>query len=68
MRVSASIDYITLEGDYTEIGSVSGTCSRCAHTTESYGQHEDSIRRCLLLLRKECPRGEANYYVERGRR
>ena len=65
MRVTASIENITLEGDYAnEIDSVEATCSRCGHTTQSYGQHEDSIRRCLVLLRDECPLGESNYYVE----
>jgi hypothetical protein len=65
MRVPADIDYIELEGDYGEIESVCATCTRCGHTTESYGTSDASIRRCLALLRQECPNDdETNFYVE----
>lgn len=63
MRVSCEVDYVDLDGDYTEIPSVRVTCSRCGHEVESYGQHERSVRRCLVLLRQQCPRGEKNFYV-----
>lgn len=39
-------------------------CTRCNHETESYGIESVSIRRCLVLMREECPRGENNFYVE----
>jgi hypothetical protein len=32
--------------------------------TESYGTSEASVRRCLVMLREECPRGERNFYVD----
>lgn len=38
-------------------------CGRCGHTTESFGTGEKSVKRCLALLREECPEGETNYYV-----
>jgi len=46
-----------------EDNSVRATCSRCGHETESFGQHEGSIRRCLVLMNEECPEDEDNYYV-----
>lgn len=43
--------------------SVKVTCSECGHCTTSFGTGEKSVRRCLVLLKEECPRGETNYYV-----
>ncbi len=65
MKVTAEINEIELDGDYEDgmTPSVEAKCSRCGHCTESYGQHEDSITRCLVLLREECPQGEKNFYV-----
>jgi hypothetical protein len=41
---------------------VVATCSRCDHQEESWGTSESSIRRCLVLLRENCPRDERNFY------
>ena len=35
----------------------------CQHTTESFGTGEKSVKRCLVLMRQECPEGEENFYV-----
>jgi hypothetical protein len=43
------------------------TCSQCGHQTESYGTGDSSIKRCLALMREECPEGEENYYVAEER-
>lgn len=43
---------------------VSATCSRCEHVTQSYGVGEGSRKRCLVLMREECPEGETNFYVD----
>ena len=59
----ASIEPITLEGEYKDVPSVSATCSKCGHTTESYGQKDESILRSLAVLREECPLNETNFYV-----
>jgi hypothetical protein len=64
MRVECEIDETFLDGDYTEVEGVVATCSRCGHETESYGTSEASIKRCLVLLREECPNNEQNFYVE----
>ena len=64
MKVACCIDYIELENDDgREVESVRATCSRCDHETESFGTEAVSVRRCLALMREECPEGEANFYV-----
>lgn len=64
-KVTCSIDAITIENDSgIDVPSVAATCSRCGHTTESFGTSDYSIRRCLVLLNEECPNGENNFYEE----
>lgn len=63
-KVECSIEEVTLEGDHGDVPSVKATCSKCDHETESFGTHEGSIKRCLVLMNEECPRGEDNFYVE----
>jgi len=63
MEIECEVDYIELEGDYGPVDSVCVTCSRCGHSTESFGTGEASVNRCLALLREECPEGENNFYV-----
>ena len=65
MRVRCDIDYVDLENeDGYEVEGVCATCPRCGHTTESFGTSDASVRRCLVLLRDECPNGERNYYLD----
>lgn len=63
MKVECEIAEIELEGDYGDnlIPSVCATCSRCGHQTESFGTGDASIRRCLALMREECPEDELNF-------
>jgi hypothetical protein len=64
MRIPCEISAVTLENDDgIDVDGVSATCSRCDFETESFGTDGPSIRRCLVLLREGCPRGENNYYV-----
>jgi len=42
---------------------ICATCTRCGHQTESYGNSDASVKRCLVLMREECPKGENNFYV-----
>jgi hypothetical protein len=63
MLITATVSEVELDGDYGPIESVAATCSRCGHCTESYGTQERSIKRCLALLREECPRNENDFYV-----
>jgi hypothetical protein len=65
MKIRASVEEITLQNDNgRDVESVTATCSRCSHTTESFGTGENSVLRCLVLLREECPRNERNFYVD----
>lgn len=63
-RVEATVTVEDLEGDNGPVEGVVATCTRCDHTTESFGTSDASIRRCMVLLREECPRGERNFYVD----
>jgi len=63
VKVVCEINYHETEGDRgQDVPSCSATCGRCGHATESYGQHDGSVTRCLVLLREECPEGEFNFY------
>lgn len=64
MKVECDVDYVILENDDgIEIESVCLTCTRCDHETESFGTSDASIRRCLVLMREECPNNEENWYA-----
>jgi len=43
---------------------VRAECVRCNHTVESFGTGDPSKRRCMALLKEECPQNEENFYVE----
>jgi hypothetical protein len=60
VRVPCTVEYTELEGDHGLVDSVVVTCNRCGSQTESFGQTDASIRRCLVLLREGCD--ENNYY------
>ncbi len=62
--VTCSVDYVELDGDYGPVDGVEVTCNRCGHVTQSFGDGPDSIRRCLALMKEECPRGGSNWYIE----
>jgi hypothetical protein len=63
MRVQCSIDETELDGDYGRVPGIVVTCSRCGYETESFGTSEVSVRRCLALMREQCPNKEENLYV-----
>jgi hypothetical protein len=64
MKVACSIDLVELENDDgREVEGVQATCSRCGNETQSFGTEPVSVRRCLVLMREECPEGELNFYV-----
>ena len=63
-KVECEVEYISLKSESGRmIDGVEVTCSRCGHTTQSYGTSESSIKRALACLREECPEGETNFYV-----
>ena len=64
MRVECEVEYTELENTSgREIQGVIVHCQRCSHSEQSFGQGDASVRRCLALLRENCPNGEENYYV-----
>ena len=64
MRVTCDIEETTLTNDEGyDVDSIEATCGQCGHVTESFSVDEPSIRRCLALMREECPRGQWNFYV-----
>ncbi len=46
--------------------AVRAECTYCEHVTESMGTGEASRKRCLALMREECPEDEENFYVDDG--
>jgi hypothetical protein len=65
-RVEASIEEVDIENEGGRMqDGVRATCSRCDHETEAFGTGPKSRRRCLVLLRDECPMHEENFYVDK---
>lgn len=54
MRVECDVWEDTQDGRPCTVAE----CGRCGHTTTSLGTTERSARRCLVLLREECPKGK----------
>jgi hypothetical protein len=66
-KVECEIEYIELESSNgNPVDSVRATCVECGHQTESFGDSDSSIKRCLALMNEECPEGQNNFYVEEG--
>lgn len=63
LRVQCVVSDVSMENDRgREVEGIVAVCTRCDHRTESYGSGPASVRRCLALMRVECPRGEINFY------
>lgn len=62
--ICCDVQETTLDGDYCDdcVPAVVVTCGQCGHETESYGTSERSVRRCLALMREQCPQGKRGYY------
>jgi hypothetical protein len=64
MRIKVEIETVHIENDNgREIEGIRATCTRCEHSTESFGTGPGSVRRCLALMREECPNAERNFYA-----
>lgn len=66
MRVYCHIEEDEVESDsgYMLEGIVA-ICSKCGHRTEACGIEENSILRCLALMRENCPTQEGNFYARK---
>lgn len=62
MKVEATANETELDGDYGTVEGLTVTCARCGHEVEVFGTQDASRARATIMLRKECPRGEANFY------
>jgi hypothetical protein len=64
MKIRCEIRETTLENEEGfDVQSVCATCPRCGHETESFGTSERSVKRCLVLMREECPKRSHAFYV-----
>jgi hypothetical protein len=59
-RIPCEVRSTDVEG----VPGVEVTCTDCGNVTTSKGETDRSVRRCLALMREECPEGEDNYYVD----
>ena len=61
--VMAEVKFKPLMNDNSRAqAGVEVTCTRCGHMERSFGEGAKSIKRCLALLRENCPEDETNYY------
>lgn len=63
-EVNCTVEEAFVQDNYgNEVPGVIATCGDCQHQTESFGTGEGSVRRCLALMREECPQDKRNFYV-----
>lgn len=62
-RVECEVNYETIEENGRKGDGVIVTCGDCGICTQSFGTSERSVKRCLVLLKDQCPTGDSNYYV-----
>jgi hypothetical protein len=63
-KVEVVFEEIELELEHRTVDGTLATYSRGDHTAESVGTGGGSYRRCLALMREECPRGEEYDHVD----
>lgn len=63
MRAVCGVTQTLLPGDYCDVDGIEVECRRCGHVEDVYGTSEPSIKRGLVMLRENCPRGENNFYI-----
>jgi len=63
-QVECEVDFDDIENEQGRmVPGCTVTCGQCGETEESFGQGGGSVRRCLVLLRENCPTQENNFYV-----
>jgi hypothetical protein len=63
MRVECDVEETEIDGDRGPVDGVCVTCSRCDHEVTAFGTTAKSVRRCMVMLREECPNNEENFYT-----
>lgn len=62
-KVECEVEEIEIENDKGRMQEgVQVTCGNCGYVVQSFGTSGRSVRRCLVLLKEECPEGEKNFY------
>jgi len=63
--IECDFEEVELENDSgRKVDGVKATCGECGHTTESFGTGENSKKRCLVMMREECPNGMKNNFYK----
>lgn len=62
-RVECEVNYEEIEEGGRTGDGVVVTCGECGKSQQSFGTSERSVKRCLVLLKENCPLDESNYYV-----
>jgi len=63
MKIYCEINFDSIAGAFSIGEGVRAVCARCGHETESYGVEEGSVKRCMAVMREECPKKESNFYT-----
>jgi len=64
-KIEVEIEEDVAENDNGhEVPCVRARCTKCDHEVMSYGTSDASRRRCLAVMREECPLCENNFYVD----
>ena len=62
-KVDCEVRGVEVEFNGRPIDGVEATCTQCGHTEESGGTSNKSVKRCLVMMRRNCPQNEENFYV-----
>lgn len=63
-KIECEVEHTEQENDHGNMQQCTVvTCGECGHVERSWGVSEGSQKRCLILLKENCPRGETNFYV-----
>jgi hypothetical protein len=61
--VQCDIEHVEIKNDDgIPIDGVCATCSLCKHEVESFGTSTASARRCLAIMRQECPHDASHHF------
>ena len=62
-KIDCEVQAAEVEFNGQLIDGVEVTCTNCGHVETAGGTSERSVKRCLAMMRENCPEDEENYYV-----
>jgi hypothetical protein len=66
--VNAEVRFLPLKNDNGRAqAGVEVTCTQCGHIERAFGEGPRSVKRCLAMLRENCPEDETNFYTVEDR-